>query len=374
MKLYLCWILSLLVLCSTACVDDDPTKQGLQDTNPDTNMDTDANTQCKADDLVYEEEIADCIPKETDYMPRDNGSKDDSWEACISDDNRYHQIEESISSIARVEVYDTIAAMLWENSAVTAQNFIDARILFEQEQGLGSRVARRYDIHYDPPPEGSCEDKGIPNAYPNYCVGAAVLQPIIVEAFGKGCQSDNMVTNAAKIEAALQWFLYISSIKEATTCAQKANDCDSSWAYYSGGTPREAPIGLAADIDYLAPETHNRAYDGILAVRCWRDLDYETEAANSKMQTLAKEQLDFAMLRAMGLLIRQRFLALSCSTGDYQQATLDGLRILVPLFDRETRERDPAVADLLMNEIEKPAQKIDFAEVVSKIDSTYPCP
>ncbi len=352
-----------------SCADDGPADNTL----PDGGVDTDG-AECAEGELTYVEDVSQCVPAATDYKPRENGSLNDTWEACISDDGLYHQIEPSVSSISRVEAYETISGMLWENDTITAQQFIDARILFEEEQGLGSRVARRYDVHYASPPNGSCEDEGIPAAFPDYCVGPAVLQPIVVDAFAQGALGNEPIVNAAKIAAALQWFLYVSSIKEATTCAAKAKDCDSSWAYYTGGTPRDTPIGLAADIDFWAPETHDRGYDGVLAVRCWRDLDSSEQAQNQTLQALAIDQLDRALLRGMAILIRQRFEMLSCSTGAHQRATLEWLRIVVPLFDRETRERDPAVANMLQAAIANPADQIDVDTIVAKIDLTYPCP
>ncbi len=183
-----------------------------------------------------------------------------------------------------------------------------------------------------------------------------------------------IVVNAAKIHAALQWFLYVSSFKESTTCAETPKDCDSCWAYYSGGTERDAPIGLAAEIDVWAPETHDRVYDGVLAVRCWRDLDQTVPAADTAMQALAQDQLDFALLRGMGVLIRQYFLEFSCTTGNYQEAALEALRVLIPLFDRETRELDASVADLLESETANDAADVNVTAALDVIDEIYPCP
>src|SRR5690606_38512670 len=130
------------------------------------------------------------------------------------------------------------------------------------------------------------------------------------------------------IRAALQWFFYVSAIKEATTCTNTAKDCDSAWAYYTGGTDRAAPAGLAADIDALAPDTHDRAFDGVLAVRCWRDLlDRDVPAADLTLRDQAIDQLDFALVRGMSIIIRQHFAAISCATGDYRDAHFEALKI-----------------------------------------------
>lgn len=357
-----------VVALAASCGQDDP-----QPNNSQVADDPITGSAC-ATAPPYAEDVAGCAPLGTDYQPRQPGQTN-GWAACISDDNQYHKIEQSVSSIPRVEAYDAIGLKLWENGATpTYQDFIDARALFEEEQGLGSRVARRYDVHYPPPAAGKCDEEGIAEANPDYCVGPATLQLIIVDAFADGAQGHNRMVNAAKIEAAIQWFMYVSSIKEGTTCAEKAKDCDSCWAYYSGGTPRNTPIGLAADIAALAPETHNRAYDGVLAVRCWRDLDPEDTAADLALRDQAIDQLDTALVRGMAILLRQRFLALECATGDDRQAHLEALKILTPLFDRETRARDTAVAHLLTTEVAKSADSINVSSVVSALDATYRCP
>ncbi len=323
----------------------------------------------------YTEDVSSCVAAGTDYQPRENNSADDQWAACISDDDTYHRIEESVSSIARVEAYAAIGDLLWPAAgAPTWQQFVAARVLFEEEQGLGSRVSRRYDVHYAPPDSGACEDEGVAEANPDYCVGPALLQPLLVAAFADGSQGHDRVVNAARIHAALLWFFYVSTIKEATTCADTPKDCDSSWAYYSGGTPRATPTGLGGEIDQYAAETHDRGYDGALAVRCWRDLDQAVPAEELAMRDLAIGQLDQALLRGMSILVRQRFLELDCAAGDYQRAALEALRILVPLLDRETRARDTTVADLLAGEVAKEADAIDVDAAVAGLDATYPCP
>ena len=323
---------------------------------------------------AFVEDVAGCAPLASDYRPRQNNSALDGWPACISDDNLYHRIEESVSSIARVAAYDEIVRVLWQNGPPSHQDFIVARVVFEEEQGLGSRVARRFDPHFAAPTLGECEDEGVAAANPDYCVGPAVLQPSIVAAFADGAEGHNRIVNATVIEDAIRWFLYVSAIKEATTCTETAKDCDSAWAYYSGGAAREHPIGLASDIESLATEAHNRAYDGLLAVRCWRDLDNGEVANNATMRVQAIAQLDVALLRGMAVLIRRHFQLLECSTWDYQQAHLQALRLLVPLLDRESRARDAVVADLLLREINGSADAADISTVLDAIDTTYPCP
>jgi hypothetical protein len=52
-------------------------------------------------------------------------------------------------------------------------------------------------------------------------------------------------------------------------------DCDSSWGYYTVGVERDAPAQqtFARYVRALEPATHQRVWDGLLAVHCWRELD-----------------------------------------------------------------------------------------------------
>jgi hypothetical protein len=369
MKITIAMPFRIAAFCLAACAAKDPTESG--DAAPDASVD---GEPCAEGELAYAEDVSSCEPAPTDYMPRENGSADDTWGACISDDNAYHAIGESVASIARVEAYAQIGDLLWRNPAISPQCFIDARVIYEQEEGLGSRVSRRYDPHYPAPASGSCEEADVAAANPEYCVGPARLQPILVGAFAAGAEGTELVVNAARIQAALQWFLYISIIKESTTCAETPDNCDSAWAYYGGGAPRETPIGLAADIDGFAPGTHDRAYDGVLAVRCWRDLDPAVPAADLEMQAQAIAQLDFALLRGVAILERQKFVEIGCATGDFRDAALAWLHIVNPLLDRETRMRDMDTANGLLSALEGGADLVDVGGATSMLDATYPCP
>jgi hypothetical protein len=326
---------------------------------------------------AYTEQVAACLPRATDYQPRVEGSANDSWPACISDDNTYHRIQESISTISRVESFETIAGLLWAPGRVpSAQAFVDARVKYAEAEGLDSRVQRREDIHYPPPAKGaSCRDAGIPSLYPDRCVGAAKLLPILNDAFVKGAKDEQPLVQAARIEAALVWFLYVSALSEVTSCANKQADCDSAWAYYTGGTVREAPIGLARYVKELAPETHQQAYDATLAVRCWRDLDKAVPAANTALQLRARTQLDTATLRGMAVIVRQRFQELACTSGEVKQARWAFLQVVVPLMDRAVRERDPAGANVLKAQVEKASpDEVDVPTAVATLDALFDCP
>lgn len=361
----------VLVLFSLACARKDPEPTPTTDAGPGTNELGFCEPRPSAADP-----LTGCQPKSDDYRPRENSSAGDAWPACISDDNRYHPINPSISTVSRVAAFDEIAGKLWNDDQVpTAQDFVDARVLYAQDQGLDSRVQRREDVHYPAPPQ-PCSTAGIPQDYPDRCVGPSKLLPILNEAFAKGSQGETPLSHAAQIEAALLWFLYVSALSEVTSCATRAQDCDSAWAYYTGGTERSAPAGLSRYVRALSEETHQRAYDATLAVRCWRNLDQETSTAtNLALRDRARAQLDRATLRGVALIVRQRFTELPCSKDAVLAARWTFLQTLVLLLDRAARAIDPDKADALRTQIAVagPGQ-VDVAAALSAIDGLFPCP
>ena len=325
---------------------------------------------------LFVEDVSACVAPATDYQPRVAGSANDPWPACISDDNAYHPISANISSIARITAFEQIAALLWREARIpSAQDFIDARVLYAQAEGLDSRVQRREDVHF-PAPQSldggtapKCSDVGVPEQFPDRCVGPARLLPILNDAFARGASGEAPRLHAARIEAALLWFFYASALSEVTSCAARPQDCDSAWAYYAGGTPRGAPIGLGGALWSLAPQTHQRAYDAMLAVRCWRNLDNETgAAANLTLQRQARDQLDRALVRGIAVIARQRVAELACSDAQGTQARLGFFRTIAPLLDREARVRDAGQADRLA------VEPVDAGAVIQAIDALFPCP
>ncbi len=325
---------------------------------------------------AYLEDVSACAPAADDYQPRLNGSAGDPWPACISDSNSYTPINPSISSVARVAAFEQIAELLWRGNRVpSAQDFVDARVLYAADQGLDSRVQRREDLHYAAAP-APCATAGVPEQYPDRCVGPAKLLPVLNDAFARGAAGEAPLTHAARIQAALLWFLYASALSEVVSCTTKPQDCDSCWAYYSGGTPRDAPVGLGGQVKALAPETHQRAYDATLAVRCWRNLDNETgTATNTALRDRALAQLDRAMLRGVAVIYRQRVAELGCARAEALQASWASVQVLGPLLDRAARVRDAARADVIKAELAKasPAQ-VDVGAVTAAIDALFACP
>jgi hypothetical protein len=370
----------LVLLALAACKSSDPpgTPDGpprpdatIADAGPDA-PDVDANPGCQ--------------PLATDYTPRDNGSADDAWPECISDDNTYHRFEESISTIARIAAFEEIAARLFTGAAPSAQDFIDAEVSYLQDQGLESRTARREDEHYPPvlvdgnPVACQSLTPEEQQANPERCVGPAQIHPLLDAAFTLG--QDGASTDldrrlaAARIEAGLLWFLYVSVHKEAITCTTTPRDCDSSYAYYSGGEGREAGLGLSRYVRSRDLPTHHRIWDGVLAVRCWRDLDNpEGTAEDLEMRDRAVGQLDAAALRGVAMIVRDWAGDLADLTGDDATVAWERLQILGRVLDRDARLRDTALAAQLRGELAvDDAEAVDPAVIIDAIDGLYPCP
>ena len=120
---------------------------------------------------------------------------------------------------ARIASFEVIADLLWRSSeAPTAQDFLNARIEYAIDQGLDSRVQRRYDAHVTRPEEGvNCRGADHGELYPDYCVGPGQIMPLLTAAFASGSLGESPLKNAAEVEAGLLWFLYISTYKEAYT-------------------------------------------------------------------------------------------------------------------------------------------------------------
>lgn len=365
--------LATVALLSTACSDPDPLPTDIPDAGGN-------DIDCESPP-VYTENVTACQPEATDYRPRDtaaNNSATDAWPECISDENVYAPIDPNISTVARIAAFDAIAVKLWKDGKVpTSQEFVEALDLYTQTEGLYSRVQRREDVHYPPAPSGGrCRDQGVPETAPDRCVGPAKLLPILNDAFTRGGRGEPPRVQAARIEAALLWFLYVSPLSEVTSCATSPKDCDSAWAYYTGGTPRTQPAGLARYVAALGPETHQRAYDASLAVRCWRNLDNESgTATNTGLQQRALRQYDKALLRGTALILRQRLTELTCGNTEGTQARMAFINTMGPFFDRAAREASPAQADVLKAQVEKTrAEDVDVDAAVAALDALFPCP
>lgn len=309
------------------------------------------------------------------------GSTTDPYAACISDDGTYHPFDPSIGSIGRVAGFERIAALLWraDGAAPNKQAFVEARVAYTEAEGLESRLARREDEHY-PAAAKACGDMDASElaANPDRCVGPAKLVPLLNDAFAQGSQGIAPLENAARIEAALLWFLYVSVHKEATTCTGKAKDCDSSQAYYHGGEPKSGGLGLARYVRSVSTQAHERVWDGILAVRCWRDLDSAVPATDLALRDKAIGQLDRALLRGMMLLTKARIAAYrQASCNPARPALWATVQILGGVLDREARDRDATKAASVRATLAKADGVVTAPELdtlVAALDALFPCP
>lgn len=393
-----------LALLLTACVDGGQDSEGDTATATDTNgTDTASTTETTGPDLTCEGEMvpgideSSCAPLATDYQPRTNMSADDMWDACISDDGTYHLVSSSPSTIARIVAYEEIANLLWRGGTPDAAAFTAARDQYVLAEGLESRLVRREDLHYPEIPmsdwdpqvdsDKQCTVEANVMKYADRCVGPAKMSPIVVDAFDKGQLGEGDAdVHAARIHATLLWFFYASVYKEANTCATAASkDCDSAWAYYNGGEDLAGGIGLAAVVKGESAESHGRIWDGILAVRCWRELyadggNYpllpEIDAVGTALFEQGWEQLDQALHRGFALVVRGRLETMfdhQCNGGS-TAADWAFLQIAGPALSREANERSAADAgtlDALWAKDAPTAEEL-VAGVVA-LDAIFPC-
>ena len=132
-------VLVSLVLAASGCAEDDPKPSGLDGRSE---AGTDASDGGVADIFVdgqggclsWHKLVApannnkpSCVAEADEYQPANTAN--DTWPACISDDNTYHRVLPDISSIARVAGFEGIVAKLLVGAKnPTAQDFVDARV------------------------------------------------------------------------------------------------------------------------------------------------------------------------------------------------------------------------------------------------------
>ncbi|MBO6933666.1 MAG: hypothetical protein JJ863_01785 [Deltaproteobacteria bacterium] len=357
---------SSLLLAIAGCGDDDGDTSTVDATVPDdasAPADFGPGPMCSLPAMP----TVDCMPLPTDYSP----GADDMWAPCISDDGTYHRIEESISSIARIRAFEDIASLIFDPSgSPTSDDYLMARMLYQEDEGLDSRVARRYDPRFEVPDGTDCTQPAMAAEYPDYCVGPVTLQPTILDALNEGIENGGVLP-AARAEAALIWFLYASTRKEAFSCTTAAKDCDSSYAYYTGGEVDRGGIGIARYIDEADAAAHDRVWDALLAVRCWRDLDPDETATDLEMRDLARDQLDRAISYGLAQVVRSRLMAMCEGDGLEALYHWTFVRTLAPALyptlgtGRSTIEAAIAVDD---------PDSVDTDAFAQAIDDAYECP
>jgi hypothetical protein len=374
--------------------DTGPEDTGPDDTGPDdTGPEDTGTTGGECDVSLGDVDETPCAPLATDYVP---DSADDPYAACVADSGEWTLIGGPPSTAARVEAYEDIVALLRGDTPPDADAFTEARALYATDSGLESRVLRREDVHYPPIPEEDQNPKVafdqqctiLENAkmYPDRCVGPAKMAPIIDAAFADGMtDTGEPVVNAARIDATLQWFLFVSAYKEAASCVAIPDNCDSSWAYYGGATDRDNPLGLGANVLEISPMAHNMIYDAELAMLCWRDLyppidgTPSWEEVDEDGQALFEgghEQLDNALWYGWARLVRSYLEAQQPGVCSMEaDANWAFLQVAGPVLTPEAETRDGTAAmDLAIWGEDTAPDAAGLEAAVAALDVLFPCP
>ena len=327
------------------------------------------------------EDVSDCVPLATDYQPRVNASQDDEWPACISDDGEYHPVDPNRQPVLpRVVAIEEIGRLLWNGPVPPGSpEFVEARTIYGRSDGLSRFLQAAKDIHAlkKPPPgvQFSCGELGSAAEYADLCVGAKLLQ-VVNDAFQRGVAGDQPQVQAARIQAALLWYLQASVMNDANAALyQTSRYGDDAWDNYCGGRELDQPLALARFVRSVGPETHGRVWDGLLAVRCRTDLN-RLGLSYPALQQRALEQLDRAVIRGLALVLRRRLGLLGCAdSSDERDAHLAFVRLLGGFLDRAARAVDPDRANMLAGALATGAPgaaEIDAAQAA--IDTLFPCP
>ena len=307
-----------------------------------------------------------CGPRATDYQPRTGATQRPLWSTCRSDSNRFQPFTpDQISSIRRSADFDLINAnpepirdargnvvapahpmpLFDPNRDPSTQEFTAVAAYYASaavESGLVERFARRPDEHY-PQPAGAvinaatdeyddrwCGMESNWMAARDYCVGPASLRPVMNAALAAGAMGTPGAPSrvyAARMEASLLYLIWASVYKESLSCLQDVSDCDSAWGYYTVGVERDgaAQQALARYVRALDVETHQRIWDGLLAVHCWREIDGGLQAmppvaADRALRERAREQLDRALNRALAVIVNSRLRGIATALGETDTA------------------------------------------------------
>jgi hypothetical protein len=381
-------ILPIALVACTPGEDDGNADDGTAETG---DTGTPAGDPCPPTAATLDESACTALP--SDYVP----GADDAYAACISDGGSYETLAGTPGAAARIEAFEQIIDLLWTDTAPTKEDFIAARMQYEIDEGLSSRVDRREDLHYPEIPmaewdmsvedDKQCTVTELAEMYPDRCIGPSKLKPAINQAFIDGIEGNgDPNVNAAIIKANLVWFIALSSYKEAYSCFQIAGeDCDASWGYFTGGAQIDgALLGLSRMVNGYSPNAAERVFDGILAVRCVRDLYPEDMYPANPVDPLppdgaalfdtAWEQLDQALFRGVAVVLRQH-VASQDSCGDTATANWTFVQILGGYLSHEAAMRDSAASAELdgIYAMDTPTPD-DVARAIELIDQVFPCP
>lgn len=377
-------LMALVAACGTPMNNPDASGDAMVNSEASMNGDAAMGSDSGGSDAAGEGGTAMCGPLETDYQPRSAMMSHATWPACRSDNNMFQPFTpDEITSIARATDFELLNANpnpvtdmmgmqiapahpmpLFDATRDPSMDEFRAAAAYYASNsvmsGLVERFARRPDEHY-PQPAGAvvnamtgeyddhwCNTEANWMSARDYCVGPASLRPVMNAALAAGAMGGMGTPNrvhAARMEASLLWLMYASVYKESLSCLQDVADCDSSWGYYTVGNQRNAAMQktLARYVQAIEPETHQRIWDALLAVHCWRELDgglmaMPPVAANRVMRERARDQLDRALNRGMYAIVaaRLRAYAQATSAGNMQVAAAHAgfIGVVAPLIAR----------------------------------------
>lgn len=347
-------------------VQQDATQQDIvsrPDATPEASLDVIENEASALDASDASADAADasmpitCSPSATDFQPRTSmASWMAPWNMCmaVTNPNVYPFFSMSASAPVRVSrlgalegmgrMFDPTRDPMPEEFVATSTDAganTSAEFLF-RDTGVATRYQRRADEHYAAPMglalnsayQDFCGTAANADANVDYCAGPKALNPVYNAALAAGMAGMSPTrVHAARLQASYQWWLFISSYKESLTCAPVSADCDSAAGYYTGGANRDAATqyGLARELLALGDAgraAHDRIWDALLAVRCWRDMDggrpsdggTTTPATNELLREQARMQLDRALTRGMVMIVQSRLRAFASTDGNPARA------------------------------------------------------
>lgn len=312
-----------------------------------------------------------CMPAGGDFQPRSATPRMAPWDQCmaVTSAETYPVFNAAPSASARMRAVDVLdrpggffdptrdpmpdefaPTMPPAGMDTSANGLLNST-------GIAVRYQRRADEHYAPPAglvlnstyQDYCGPAANWMANRDYCSSPAALNPVLTASLASGMGGGATPSRvfAARIQATLQWWTFLSTYKETLTCAPVAGDCDAGFGYYTGGSSRSEAMqyGLARSLLALGSpgrEAHDRIWDGLLAVRCWRDLDGgrampPVAATNEALREQARTQLDRALTRGMALIVQARLRSFASTDGDAmraneRQAHAAWIGVVGPLF------------------------------------------
>jgi hypothetical protein len=308
-----------------------------------------------------------CVVAPNDYP----GS---TWGACISDDGTYHSITGSTSAAARTAVFEAIGDLLWRNDSLTATSFVDAELLYAEDEGLQSRVVRRYDAHVAKPEGADCKQADAGTLWPEYCVGPAKILPVVLSAFDGGQSDMELKANARRLEAGLLWFFFVSTFKESYSCKDAIEDCDSSLGYNNGSKQlSEDGIGFGGLVQELDANAYQALFNAHLAVRCWREADSAEVSTMPDVQQKALDQLDRALNHGLALILSDRLTKFAAGNDAQKAEYWAFLEVLGPVIQDAAEKVDATMAGHLAMGWAQGAQ-IDVEMQKQHLMMLFPCP